>query len=79
MAAALEGIDFEGMGGTRLTMRRQDHQLQQPVFITRWEKAGPAPLDYSQENTGHNFRIVKTYDAFVASTPTSCQMQRPSA
>jgi branched-chain amino acid transport system substrate-binding protein len=79
VAAAMSGIEFEGMAGTRLQMRRQDHQLQQPVFITRWEKAGPPPYDYSQENTGHNFRIIKTYDAFVASTPTSCQMRRPSA
>jgi branched-chain amino acid transport system substrate-binding protein len=77
VAHALEGLEFDGLGA-KVTMRRQDHQLQQPVFIGRWEKAGPPPYDYSIENTGHNFRTIKTYEAYVASTPTSCQMQRPS-
>lgn len=77
VAFALEGLEFDGLGA-KVQMRKQDHQLQQPVFVSRWEKAGAAPFDYSIENTGHNFRTVRTFESYVASTPTSCQMQRPA-
>jgi len=76
VAAAMEGLEFPGLHGS-VTMRKTDHQLQQPVYITQWTKAGPRPDDYSVENTGYNFKTIKTYEAYVASTPTSCQMKRP--
>jgi len=34
---------------------------------------------YSVENTGFNFAEVKEIPAYVASTPTSCQMKRPGS
>jgi branched-chain amino acid transport system substrate-binding protein len=77
VAAALEGLEVAGFGGGTITMRKTDHQLQQAVHISRWEKAGPKPDDYSVENTGFNFKNIKTYEPYVASTPTSCQMKRP--
>jgi branched-chain amino acid transport system substrate-binding protein len=77
VAAAMEGLEFAGLHGS-VTMRKTDHQLQQPVYITQWTKAGAKPDDYSVENTGYNFKTIKTYEAYVASTPTSCQMKRPS-
>jgi branched-chain amino acid transport system substrate-binding protein len=76
VAAAMEGLEFPGLHGT-VTMRKTDHQLQQPVYISQWTKAGGKPDDYSVENTGYNFKTIKTYEAYVASTPTSCQMKRP--
>ena len=76
VAAALEGLDVKSLGGD-VQMRKADHQLQQTVYISVWQKAGAKPNDYSVENTGYNFKTVKTYDAYVASTPTSCQMKRP--
>jgi branched-chain amino acid transport system substrate-binding protein len=30
------------------------------------------------ENTGYTFVPVKYYEPYVASTPTSCEMKRPS-
>ncbi|MCU0920969.1 MAG: branched-chain amino acid ABC transporter substrate-binding protein [Burkholderiaceae bacterium] len=77
VATALEGLEVNGLGGA-VTMRKTDHQLQQAVYITQWQKAGPKPYDYSVENTGFNFRTIKTYEPYVASTPTSCQMKRPA-
>ncbi len=77
VAAALEGLEVNGLSGP-VTMRKADHQLQQAVYITQWQKAGAKPYDYSVENTGYNFRTIKTYEPYVASTPTSCQMKRPS-
>jgi branched-chain amino acid transport system substrate-binding protein len=77
VAAAMEGLEVPSFGGS-VTMRKTDHQLQQAVYMTVWQKAGPKPYDYSVENTGYNFRTVKTYEPYVASTPTSCQMKRPA-
>ena len=76
VAQAMSGLKFRGFAG-EVEMRKTDHQLQQPVYITQWTKAGAKPDDYSVENTGYNFKTIKTYEAYVASTPTSCQMKRP--
>jgi branched-chain amino acid transport system substrate-binding protein len=78
VAAALEGLKVQSLNG-EIEMRKSDHQLQQNVFITQWQKVGKAPNDYSVENTGFTFAPIKSYEAYVASTPTSCQMKRPSA
>ncbi|WP_246312317.1 branched-chain amino acid ABC transporter substrate-binding protein [Pseudaquabacterium terrae] len=75
VAAAMEGLKFKSFNG-EVEMRKSDHQLQQPVYIAVWQKAD-AKNNYSAENTGHNFALVKAYDPYVASTPTSCQMKRP--
>ncbi|WP_423228632.1 branched-chain amino acid ABC transporter substrate-binding protein [Pseudaquabacterium inlustre] len=75
VAAAMEGLKFKSFNG-EVEMRKTDHQLQQGLFVTVWKKAD-AKAPYSVENTGYNFQPVKAYDAYVASTPTSCQMKRP--
>ena len=76
VAAAMEGMKFKGFNG-EVEMRKSDHQLQQGLFISQWEKAGGKyPMD--SENTGYTFVPVKYYEPYVASTPTSCQMKRPS-
>ncbi|WP_298436738.1 branched-chain amino acid ABC transporter substrate-binding protein [Ottowia sp.] len=75
VAAALEGLKFKNFNGED-EVRKADHQLQQPLFITVWEKAS-AKYPYSPENTGMTLAPVKEYPAYVASTPTSCNMKRP--
>lgn len=76
VAKAMSGIKVQGFNG-EIEMRKLDHQLQQPVIISEWRKATPQ-VSYSVENTGFNFQEVRTLPPFVASTPTSCQMKRPS-
>ncbi|RYF82445.1 MAG: branched-chain amino acid ABC transporter substrate-binding protein [Comamonadaceae bacterium] len=76
VAAALEGMKFKTYNGD-VEMRKADHQLQQGLWIARWEKAS-AKYPYSPENTGYTLAPVKFYEPYVASTPTSCQMKRPS-
>ena len=76
VAAALEGIKVKSFNG-EVEMRKSDHQLQQGLYITRWEKAG-GKNPYDAENTGYTFAPVKYYEPYVAGTPTSCQMKRPS-
>jgi branched-chain amino acid transport system substrate-binding protein len=76
VAAAMEGIKVKSFNG-EVEMRKMDHQLQQPLYVSVWTKADKKH-PYSVENTGLNFQMVKEYPNYVSSTPTSCQMKRPS-
>ena len=75
VVAAMEGLTVKSFNGD-VTMRKSDHQLQQPLFISVWQKAD-AKYPYSPEKTGMTLAPVKQYDSYVSSTPTSCQMKRP--
>ncbi len=75
VAKAMEGLTVKSFAGD-VTMRASDHQLQQPMFITKWQKAKKG--EYSVENTGYTFVPVRQFDPYVSSTPTSCQMKRPA-
>ena len=75
VAAAMEGLKVNSFNG-EIEMRKADHQLQQALFISVWQKAD-AKYPYSPENTGYTLAPVKTYESYVSSTPTSCQMKRP--
>jgi branched-chain amino acid transport system substrate-binding protein len=75
VASAMEGMKFKSFNGD-VEMRAKDHQLQQPLYITRWQKVD-AKNTYDVEGTGMTFTLQKGFDAYVASTPTSCQMKRP--
>jgi branched-chain amino acid transport system substrate-binding protein len=75
VAAALEGIKVTSFNG-EVEMRKSDHQLQQPLYMTVWQKAS-AKYPYSPEKTGMTMVPLKEYPNYVSSTPTSCQMKRP--
>jgi branched-chain amino acid transport system substrate-binding protein len=76
VARALEGLSVKSFAGD-VTMRASDHQLQQTMFVTKWQKVDKKN-SYSVENTGYTFVPVKQMDPYVSSTPTSCQMKRPA-
>ena len=76
VAAALEGLKVTSFNG-EVEMRKSDHQLQQPLYMTVWQKASKE-YPYSPENTGMTLVPVKEFPNYVSSTPTSCQMKRPS-
>jgi branched-chain amino acid transport system substrate-binding protein len=78
VAHAMEGLKWKSEFGGDVEMRKTDHQLQQPLYITVWEKTS-AKYPYSVENTGMTFAPVAEYPNYVSSTPTSCQMKRPGA
>ena len=75
VAAALEGLKVDSFNG-EVEMRKTDHQLQQPLYMTVWQKADKK-FPYSPENTGMTLALLKEYPNYVSSTPTSCQMKRP--
>jgi branched-chain amino acid transport system substrate-binding protein len=75
VAAAMEGIKVKTFNG-ETEMRKADHQLQQPLYMGKWQKVD-AKNSYNSENTGMTLAAVKEYPNYVSSTPTSCQMKRP--
>lgn len=75
VARAMENLTVKSFAGD-VTMRASDHQLQQTMYITKWQKAKQG--EYSVENTGYTFVPIKQMDPYVSSTPTSCQMKRPA-
>ena len=78
VAAALDGLKWKSMFGGDVEMRKSDHQLQQPLYISVWQPVG-GKYTYSIENTGMTLAGVAEYPNYVSSTPTSCQMKRPGA
>ncbi len=76
VAKAMEGLSIKSFAG-EVQMRKSDHQLQQSMFVTKWQKVDKKS-PYSVENTGYTFVPIKQMDPYVASTPTSCQMKRPA-
>jgi branched-chain amino acid transport system substrate-binding protein len=77
VAAALEGLKSKSFNG-EIEMRKADHQLQQPLYISVWQKVD-AKNPYDVEKTGMTLAPVKEFPSFVSSTPTTCQMKRPTS
>jgi branched-chain amino acid transport system substrate-binding protein len=60
-----------------LWMRPDDHQLQQPLYIATFAKAG-GDVKYDLEGTGYGFRTDMRIELKDTTLPTTCRMQRPS-
>jgi branched-chain amino acid transport system substrate-binding protein len=75
VAYTMEGMRMPSVMG-EIEMRASDHQLQQPLFISTWVKAG-GQVKYDTEKTGYGFKTERAFPTYVASQPTSCNMQRP--
>ncbi|MEK7345571.1 MAG: branched-chain amino acid ABC transporter substrate-binding protein [Pseudomonadota bacterium] len=75
VALAFEGLKFDNFNG-EVEMRKTDHQMQQPLYLSVWQKADKK-YPYNPENTGMTLAPVKEFPSYVSSTPTSCQMKRP--
>ncbi len=76
VAFAMEGLRFKSLNGD-VEMRKTDHQLQQPIYITTWVKANGKDVKFDQENTGYGWKTEQKIDAYVGAQPTSCNMKRP--
>jgi branched-chain amino acid transport system substrate-binding protein len=76
VAAALEGMKVQSLNG-EVEMRKQDHQLLQPLYIAKWVKVNGKDVKYDQENTGYGWKTEALLPTYVATQPTSCQMKRP--
>ncbi len=76
-AQALEGLQLNRFGFSA-TMRKEDHQWQQPLMVGQLERAGKGQaLPFDVEGSGLGFRIIHEVSALTAAQPWSCKMQRP--
>jgi branched-chain amino acid transport system substrate-binding protein len=76
VAAALEGMKVQSLNG-EVEMRKTDHQALQPLYVAKWVKVNGKDVKFDQENTGYGWKTEALLDTYVATQPTSCQMQRP--
>jgi branched-chain amino acid transport system substrate-binding protein len=77
VASALEGMEFDVLDGGRGTMRKEDHQFFQPMYIASFgELKDGEPFD--EEKTGWGWKAVGKIDAPQTILPTTCKMDRPS-
>ncbi|NMM27797.1 MAG: branched-chain amino acid ABC transporter substrate-binding protein [Glaciimonas sp.] len=77
VAFAMEGMKIKSLNG-EVEMRKSDHQLQQPLYISTWAKVDGKTVKYDQENTGFGWKTEQKIDTYLAAQPTSCQMKRPT-
>ncbi|MCW5620681.1 MAG: branched-chain amino acid ABC transporter substrate-binding protein [Burkholderiales bacterium] len=76
VALALEGMKYETFTG-EVTMRADNHQLLQPMFISTFTKAGKPGVKFDMERTGLGFRTDGRIEAKDTTTETTCKMRRP--
>lgn len=72
VAKALEGMTYDSPTGT-VTMRAEDHQLIQPMYVSVMDTAAK----YDADNSGVGFRTIAKIPVEEATVPTSCDMKRP--
>ncbi|CEJ15716.1 Leucine-, isoleucine-, valine-, threonine-, and alanine-binding protein precursor [bacterium YEK0313] len=74
VALALEGMDIPIETG-RAQMRKDNHQLIQPLFISTLSDN----VRFDIDNTGFGFKTDVKIEGQATSMPTTCQMRRPGA
>ena len=77
VAFALEGMKYKSPMGD-VEMRKEDHQLLAPIYLSTWAKQGTPGVKYDSENTGYGFRSEAVWSAAQSTQPTTCQMSRPA-
>jgi branched-chain amino acid transport system substrate-binding protein len=75
VAAALEGAEFTGLGGEQVVMRRDDHQLQMPIYISVHTNKN---IKYDLDASGYGLFLEHKIERDKVTQPTTCKMQRPS-
>ena len=76
VARALEGMDYEN-GFQHVTMRGDDHQLIQPLYVMEMDKAGTPGVRFDNEGSGYGFRTVLALPRAQTLPPVTCRMKRP--
>ncbi|HDR8990488.1 TPA: branched-chain amino acid ABC transporter substrate-binding protein [Burkholderia vietnamiensis] len=76
VARALEGLPFDD-GFHPSTMRAQDHQLIQPLYVMEMDKAGTPGVRFDNEGSGYGFRTILAVPAQRTPLPSACSMTRP--
>lgn len=77
VARALEGMKFDN-GFHASTMRAEDHQLIQPLYVMEMDRAGTPGVRFDNEGSGYGFRTLLALPPEKTVQPTTCNMVRPS-
>jgi branched-chain amino acid transport system substrate-binding protein len=77
VARALEGMKFDN-GFHASTMRAEDHQLIQPLYVMEMDRAGTPGVRFDNEGSGYGFRTLLALPPEKTVQPTTCNMARPS-
>jgi branched-chain amino acid transport system substrate-binding protein len=75
VAAALEGMEWTTLSGDQVVMRKDDHQLLMPIYISVHTNKD---IKFDYDNSGFGLALENKIDRDQATLPTSCKMNRPS-
>jgi branched-chain amino acid transport system substrate-binding protein len=73
VAAALEGMEWTNISGDRVVMRRDDHQLLMPIYVSVHTNKN---IKYDFDNSGFGLLLENKIDMDKSTQPTTCKMQR---
>jgi branched-chain amino acid transport system substrate-binding protein len=77
VAKALEGMKIDEDNG-EVSMRADNHQLIQPMFISTYAKVDGKDVKFDVERTGNGFKTDRRVEGKDTVMPTTCKMNRPS-
>ena len=77
VAAALEDMKFAALGGGENMMRKDDHQLFQPMYVGSFGALDAAKEPFDEEATGWGWHQTAAIAASETVLPTTCKMERP--
>ncbi len=75
VAAALEGMEWTTLNGDRVVMRREDHQLLMPIYISVHTNKN---IIFDYDNSGFGLVNENRIELEKAALPAACKMNRPS-
>jgi len=75
VAAALEGMEWTTLNGDRVVMRRDDHQLLMPIYISVHTNKN---IVFDFDNSGLGLVNENKVEIDKATLPAACKMDRPS-
>ena len=75
VAAALEGMEWTNLSGDHVVMRRDDHQLLMPIYISVHTNKG---IKFDYDNSGFGLSLESKIERDKATLPAACTMKRPS-
>lgn len=77
VALALEGMKYQSEAG-EVTMRKDDHQALQPLFVATLDKKGTPGVVHDIDGSGFGFKNNVRFEPLLSTLPTTCKMVRPA-
>ena len=75
IARNLENINYDG-GLGNVKMRKADHQLMIPIFISEFVKTGKEVI-YDADQTGFGWKEIYSLSSNKLNPKHTCEMERP--